>query len=330
MPRAVRFYGLGGPEVLRLEEIPLVEPRAGEVRLRVEAFGLNNSELQFRRGDYPLLDAVFPSRIGKEAAGVVEAVGAGVAGIAVGQRVTTIPCFEMGRYGVYGDSAIVPAHALAPYPEALGVVEAAGIWQQYLTVYGPFVEYGLVAKGDVVLVTAASSSVGHAAIQHSRLLGAVPIATTRDPAKRAALLDRGAEHVVVTTEEDLVERVKALTGGHGADLVFDPIAGPGVGVLAEATAERGTIVLYGALDRAQTPLPLITVLKRGLTLRGYTMWEILNDPAGLGRGKQFILEHISEGRLRPHIDRTFRLEEIVDAHRYMESSQQNGKVVVIA
>jgi NADPH:quinone reductase-like Zn-dependent oxidoreductase len=253
-----------------------------------------------------------------------------VTGIATGHRVTTIPCFEMGRYGVYGDSAIVPAHALAPCPEPLSVVEAAGIWQQYLTVYGPFVEYGLVAKGAVVLVTAASGSVGHAAVQLARLLGAVPIATTRTAAKRGALLERGAEHVVVTTEEDLTRRVKALTGGRGADVVFDPVAGPGLGALAEATAQEGTIVLYGALDPAPTPLPLITVLKRGLHLRGYTMWEILNDPARLARGKQFILERIGEGRLRPHLDRTFRLEEIVEAHRYMESSQQNGKVVVIA
>jgi NADPH:quinone reductase-like Zn-dependent oxidoreductase len=135
MPRAVRFYELGGPEVLCLENVPLAEPGPGEVRLRVEAVGLNNSELQFRRGDYPLLDAVFPSRLGKEAVGVVEALGPGVAGVDIGQRVTTIPCFEMGRYGVCGDSAIVPAYALAPYPEPLGLVEAAAIWQQYLTVW---------------------------------------------------------------------------------------------------------------------------------------------------------------------------------------------------
>jgi NADPH:quinone reductase-like Zn-dependent oxidoreductase len=330
MPRAVRFYGLGGPEVLRLEEMAPAEPGPGEVRLRVEAFGLNNSELQFRRGDYPLLEAVFPSRLGKEAVGVIEALGPGVTGVETGQRVTTIPCFEMGRYGVYGDSAVVPAHALAPYPEELSAVEAAAIWQQYLTVYGPFVEYALVDKGDVVLVTAASSSVGHAAIQISRLLGARPIATTRSAAKRGALLERGAEHVVVTSEEDLVARAKALTDGRGVDLVFDPVAGPGVVTLAEATAQGGTIVIYGALDRAPAPLPLITMLKRGLTVRGYTMWEVLNDPARLDRGKQFVLERVGNGELRPHIDRIFQLEEIVEAHRYMESSQQNGKVVVIA
>ena len=315
--------------MLRLENVPLAEPGPGEVRLRVEAVGLNNSELQFRRGDYPLLDAVFPSRLGKEAVGVVEALGPGVAGVDIGQRVTTIPCFEMGRYGVCGDSAIVPAHALAPYPEPLGLVEAAAIWQQYLTVYGPFLEYGLVNKGDAVLITAATSSVGHAAIQFCRLLDAVPIATTRSAAKRMALLERGVEHVIVTTEEDLVARVRAITDGHGADVVFDPVAGPGLAALAEAAAPSGTVVLYGALDRRPTPLPLVTVLRKALTVRGYTMWEILNDPARLARGQRFVYERLAAGELRPVIDRTFRLDEIVEAHRYMESSQQNGKVVVI-
>ena len=316
--------------MLRLEEVPLVEPGPGEVRLRVEAFGLNNSELQFRRGDYPLLDAALPSRLGKEAVGIVEVLGPGVAGVGVGQRVTTIPCFEMGRYGVYGDSAIVPARALAPYPEPLDLVEAAAIWQQYLTVYGPFVEYGLVRTADVVLVTAATSSVGHAAIQFCHLLGAAPIATTRSAAKGAALRERGIEHVIVTTEEDLVARVRAITDGRGADLVFDPIAGPGLASLAEATAPAGTILLYGALARLATPLPLVTMLKGGLSLRGYTMWEILNDPARLARGTAYVLARLGEGTLRPVIDRTFRLEEIVEAHRYMETSQQNGKVVVLA
>lgn len=329
MPRAVRFHEVGGPEVLRLEQVPLAEPGLGEVRLQVEAFGLNNSELQYRRGEYPLAKAACPSRLGKEAVGVIEAVGPGVTGMKVGDRVTTIPCFEMSRYGVYGDNAVVPAGALAPCPAQVSLVEAAAIWQQYLTVYGPFVEYELVGKGDVVLVTAATSSVGHAAIQVSRLLGAVPIATTRSPAKRAALLERGAAHVVVTTDEDLVTRVQALTGGRGADFVFDPIGGPSLEALTEATAPGATIVLYGALDRAPTPLPLVTVLRKALSLRGYTMWEILNDSARLARGKAFVFEQLETARLRPVIDRTFRLEEIVEAHRYMESSRQNGKVVVI-
>ena len=327
MPRVVRFYRLGGPEVLTLDEIPAIDPGPGEVRLAVQAFGLNRSEVQYRRGDYPLLDARFPTRLGKEAVGVIDAIGPGVDGVVAGSRVTTIPNFDMGRYGVYGESAIVPATALAPVPRGLSTVEAAAIWQQYLTVYGPFVEYGLLGKGGVVLVTAASSSVGRGALQVSRILGATAIATTRSEAKRAALLAGGADHVVVTTSEDLVARVREISG-RGADLVFDPIGGAGIAALAEAAAPGATVLLYGALAFGPTPYPLVTALKKGLSVRGYTMWEMLNDPARFARARHWVIEQIETGALRPVIDRTFPLDRIVDAHAYMESDAQNGKIVV--
>jgi NADPH:quinone reductase-like Zn-dependent oxidoreductase len=327
MPRVVRFHRLGGPEVLTLEDVPAAAPGPGEVRLVVEAFGLNRSEVQFRRGDYPLLAARFPARLGKEAVGVVEAVGPGVTGVAPGARVTTIPNFDMGRYGVYGETATVPAIALAPVPRGLSTVEAAAIWQQYLTVYGPFVEYGLVARGVVALITAAASSVGCGALQVARLLGATTIATTRQEAKRAALLKAGADHVVVTAREDLPARVREVSP-RGADLVFDPVAGPGLATLAEAAAPGATIVLYGALAAEPTPYPLVTALRKGLSVRGYTMWEVLNDPARLARARRWIVERLEAGALRPLIDRTFPLDRIVEAHAYMESDAQVGKIVV--
>jgi NADPH:quinone reductase-like Zn-dependent oxidoreductase len=327
MPRIVRFSRLGGPEVHTLEAVAPAEPGAGEVRLAVLAFGLNRSEVQYRRGDYPLLDAHFPTRLGKEAVGVVEAVGPDVEGVVPGTRVTTIPCFDMGRYGVYGESAIVPAAALAPVPRGLSTVEAAAIWQQYLTVYGPFVEYGLLPRGGVVLVTAASSSVGRGALQISRLLGATTIATTRREDKRAALAAGGADHVVVTTREDLVTRVREICP-RGLDLVFDPIGGPGIAALAEVAAPGATVVLYGALASEPTPYPLVTALRKGLSVRGYTMWEILNDPGRLPRARRWVIDQVEAGALRPVIDRTFPLERIVEAHAYMESDAQNGKIVV--
>jgi NADPH:quinone reductase-like Zn-dependent oxidoreductase len=212
-------------------------------------------------------------------------------------------------------------------PRGLSTVEAAAIWQQYLTVYGPFVEYGLLPTGGVVLVTAAASSVGRGALQVARLLGATSVATTRREEKRAALRAGGADHVVVTTREDLVARMRDVSA-RGADLVFDPIGGPGVIALAEAAAPGATILLYGALGADATPYPLVTALKKGLIIRGYTMWEMLNDPGRLARARRWVVEHIERGALRPVIDRTFPLERIVDAHAYMESDQQNGKIVV--
>jgi NADPH:quinone reductase-like Zn-dependent oxidoreductase len=327
MPRVVRFARLGGPEVLTLEDVPAAAPGPGEVRLAVAAFGLNRSEIQYRRGEYPLLEASVPSGLGKEAVGVVDAVGPGVDGVRPGTPVTTIPCFDMGRYGVYGESAIVPAAALAPVPRGLNTVEAAALWQQYLTVYGPFVEYQLLPRGGVALVTAASSSVGCGALQVARLLGATTVATTRQEAKRAALLAAGADHVVVSTAEDLAARVRAVSA-RGADLVFDPIAGPGLPTLADAAAPGSTIVLYGALASAPTPYPLVTALKKGLSVRGYTMWEILNDPGRLARARRWVVDQVEAGALRPVIDRTFPLDRIVEAHAYMESDAQVGKIVV--
>jgi NADPH:quinone reductase-like Zn-dependent oxidoreductase len=328
MPKVVRFYQNGPAGVLKIEEIQLQEPDTGEVRLRVEAFGLNRSEVQFRRDEYPLLSARFPSRLGKEAVGVIEAIGPGVEGWQVGERVTTIPCFDMQKYGVYGESAIVPGFALAKYPANLSLIEATAIWQQYLTAYAPFLEYTPVQTSDYVLITAASSSVGRAAIQVTHSLGAVVIATTRTRHKKTDLLEGGADHVIVTEEEDLVTRVMELTGDKGVSLVFDPVSGPGVLTLAETVSNGGTIYLYGSLSTEPTPFPLVAAMKKGLNIRGYTLWEIINDPAMLERAKTYIYSNLASGALRPTIDRVFSLAQIVEAHYYMESNQQNGKIVV--
>ncbi len=222
MPKIVRFYEIGEPEVLKIEEVPLENPGPGEVRLRVEAFGLNRSEVQYRRGVYPLLSPTFPSRLGKEAAGVIDALGPDVEEFELGERISTIPSFaDMQKYGVYGETAVVPASALAAYPPNLSTVQAAAIWQQYLTAYAPFIEYTDIGKGKYVLITAAPSSVGRAGIEIAKLLGATVIATTRKGSKKQALLDGGADYVVVTAEEDLVGRVMEITSGTSVDMIFD-------------------------------------------------------------------------------------------------------------
>ena len=214
-------------------------PGPGEVCLEVEAFGLNRSESQMRQGSYPMLNASFPSRVGKEAVGKVTAIGEGVEGIHLGQRYTTVPCFDMNKHGVYGEVAVVPAMALAAVPRGFSAEQATAIWQQYLTAYGPLVEYSQLAPGKTVLVTAATASVGHACIQIAKALGATVIATTRQKEKVPRLVETGADHVVVTSSEALVERVLALTSGKGADVIVDSISGPIVADLAECAAYRG-------------------------------------------------------------------------------------------
>ena len=327
MPKIVRFHETGGAEVLKLEDLPLAEPGEGEVRLKVEAIGLNRADVMFRQGQY-LENPELPSRLGYEAAGTVDALGPGTSDIHIGDRVSTIPAFSMGKYGVYGESAIVPVYAVARYPNNLSAVEGAAIWMQYLTAFGALIEFGQLKKDDSVLITAASSSVGLAAIQITKAAGALAIATTRGAGKKQFLLDAGADHVIVTDEEDLAETVMAITSGKGASIIFDAVAGPLLEMLADAAAAGATIFEYGALSPAPTVFPLFTALKKGLVIRGYTLFEIVNDKERLARGKQYVYDGLESGALSPFIDRTFTLDAIADAHRYMESNAQKGKIVV--
>jgi NADPH:quinone reductase-like Zn-dependent oxidoreductase len=325
--KIVRFHQPGGPEVLQLDELPLPEPAAGEVRLRVKAIGLNRAEVMFRMDQY-LLRPNFPSKLGYEASGIVEAVGPDVDPSWLGKTVSTIPAFPINVYGVYGEVAIVPVGAIAAYPSKLSYEEGTSIWMQYITPYGALIEQGHLTKEDFVLITAASSSVGVAAIEIAKAEGAISIATTRTSRKKAELLGLGANHVIVTEEEDLVARVNEITAGKGARIVFDPIGGKGLEALAAATANSGIIFEYGALAPEPTPYPLFSALGKQLTIKGYTLFGITMDPAALSKATQYVFDHIAAGDFKPRIDKTFPLSEIVEAHRYMESNAQIGKIVV--
>ena len=329
MPKAVLFDELGGADVLRVAEVPDLEPGEGEVRIKVETMGLNRAEILFREGRYHD-KPVFPSRIGYEACGAIDAVGPGVEDLAVGDRVSTIPCFSMVEHGVCGEQAVVPAFAAARYPDNLSPAEGASIWMQYFTAYGALIEFGGVKEGDTVLLTASSSSVGVAAVQISKSVGARVIATTRGAGKKDFILGVGADHVVVTDDEDLAGRVMDITGGAGADVVFDPVVGSSLAKLADAAAYQGTIFLYGRLSPEAAEIPLFPALRKGLTFRCYTLMEITKFPEKRERGKKFIYEGLESGALRPIVARTFPLDDMVEAHKYMESNQQMGKIVVEA
>ncbi|WP_369355387.1 zinc-dependent alcohol dehydrogenase family protein [Streptomyces sp. cg2] len=328
MARIVRFHETGGPDVLRLEDVEIGEPGPDEVVIRVEAFGLNRAEVMFRSGNYIESARKFPARLGTEASGVVEAVGAQVTGFAVGDPISVVPAFSMNDHGVYGERTIVPAAALVHRPEEIGAVAGAAVWMPYVTAYGALVEVGGMRAGDTVVITAASSSVGLAAIQTALRVGAVPIATTRTGAKKKALLAAGAADVVVTDEEDVVERVLGLTDGRGAEFVFDAIAGPGVLDLAKVVAPGGTLIEYGALSGETTPYPAFDLGMPALNMRTYTLFETTTDPQRLRRAEAFVASGLRSGAFKPVVDRVFGLEEIADAHRYMEAGAQVGKIVV--
>jgi NADPH:quinone reductase-like Zn-dependent oxidoreductase len=327
MSHIVRFHRLGGPEVLQIDTLDVPRPAAGEVRINVKALGLNRAEAMFRSGHY-LEQPKLPSRLGYEAAGTVESVGPDVQGFKPGDAVSTIPAFSQGKYGVYGDLAVVPAMAVAKHPASLSWTDAAAIWMQYLTAHGALIDIAKLSRGDTVLIPAASSSVGIAAIQIARLVGATPIALTRKDDKRGALVELGAAHVIATEKQDLVAEVQRLTHAKGARVVFDPVGGPTLAKLAAATAPGGIIFQYGALSPEPTPLPLMELLGRTLTIRGYVLFEITSNPARLEGAKKFVIDGLASGKLKPVVAKTFPLAEIVAAHRYLESNQQIGKIVV--
>ena len=325
--KIVRFHTTGAADVLQIEDLPIPEPSNGEVRLRVKAIGLNRAEVMFRMGRY-LVEPKLPSKLGYEASGTVEAVGPDVDPKWLGKTVSTTPAFAADQYGVYGEVAIVPMLAVAEYPEALTPEQGTSIWMQYLTAYGALITQGAVKAGEFVLITAASSSVGVAAIEIVKAEGAISIATTRTAKKKDELLAIGADHVIVTDEEDLVARVQEITGGKGARIVFDPIGGKGLEQLAAAAAPLGTIFEYGALAAEATPFPLFAVLAKHLTVKGYTVFEIISVPEEYEKAKRYVFEHLVKGDFKPRIDKTFKLTEIVEAHRYMEANAQIGKIVV--
>jgi NADPH:quinone reductase-like Zn-dependent oxidoreductase len=327
MPRVVRFYEYGGPENLKIEELPPRELRKGEVKLRVEAIGLNRAESMFFHGIY-LEEPKLPAVLGYEAAGVVSEVGPGVDRDWLGKKASSIPAFSMVEYGMLGEEVIVPVAALGEYPPNLSAIEGAAIWMQYITAYGALIEYSHVTAGDFVLIRAASSSVGLAAIQIVKDAGAVAIAATRTSKKRDELVALGADHVIATDDENIVLRMHDITGGKGARVIFDPVGGPFVEQLAKVAAIGGIIFEYGVLAMQPTPFPLLQALAKALTFRGYTLWEITRHPTLLKVAEEYVYDRLADGRFVPKIAKTFPFEQVVEAYKYMESNQQIGKVVI--
>ncbi|SCB19888.1 NADPH:quinone reductase [Bradyrhizobium shewense] len=327
MARVVRFHRHGGPKVLGIETVNVPLPAKGEVQIRIRALGLNRAEALLRSGSY-IETAQFPSGLGLEAAGLVEAVGKGVAGFAPGDAVSIVPPTSMVRWPAYAELATFPAELVVKHPPDLSFETAAALWMQYLTAYGALVDIAGLLRGDVVAITAASSSVGLAAIQIANRIGAVPVALSRTSAKRRALLDAGAAYVVASDEEDIAARLAEIAGSNGVRVVLDAVGGPAFEPLTAAMAPRGILIEYGGLSPEPTPFPLFNVLTKSLVLRGYLVHEIVRDPMRLGRAKAFILDGVADDTLKPIIARTFKFEDIVEAHRFLESNTQFGKIVV--
>ncbi|MFT7560470.1 MAG: NADPH:quinone reductase-like Zn-dependent oxidoreductase [Flavobacteriales bacterium] len=327
MNQDIIFNQIGDASILEYRDSKIPSPSDNEVCIKVDAIGLNRAEIMFREGNY-LEQPRFPSRLGYEASGTIESFGKDVTGFKLGDKVSTIPAFSMGIHGVYGKYVKVPAHAAAHYPENLSAIQAAAIWMQYLTAYGALIDIGKLKAKQTILITAASSSVGIASIQLAKQIGATVIACSRRHDKKSSLLAAGADFHIATETQSLVKEVMNITDGKGAQLIFDAIAGPIIQDLAEAAAQSAQIIEYGALDSRETPFPLYTALAKGLSIRGYTLFEITQNPERLAWAKEYVYRRLKSGEIKPLVDKIFAFEQIQLAHEYMERNQQVGKIIV--
>jgi NADPH:quinone reductase-like Zn-dependent oxidoreductase len=276
MSRTIKFAQAGGPEVLEFIETQVPAPGPHEVRIAVKAIGINRAESMWRNDKY-IEPVKFPAGLGYDAAGIVDAVGKDVTEFAVGDAVSTIPAFSLNQYFTYGEVILVPDHAVVKHPKSLSFVEAASVWMMFITAYGALIQDAKVAKGDFVLIPAATSSVGLAAIQIANYAGATPIALTRTSGKKKRLHEAGAAHVIAISEQDMVAEVMRITNGNGARVAFDPVGGPDFPKLISALANQGIVYIYGALSEGDTPIPVLEMIRKMPSRQG------IQYPAGNGR-----------------------------------------------
>ena len=222
----------------------------------------------------------------------------------------------------------MPGYAVVKHPKSLSFTEAASIWMMFITAYGALVFDAQVKKGDFVIIPAASSSVGLAAIQIANYAGATPIALTRTSDKKKRLRDAGAAHVIATQEQDMVAEVMRITNGNGARVAFDPVGGPDFPKLISALANQGIVYIYGALSEGDTQIPVLEMIPKMPTVKGYNIWLVTGDEARRKVAVEYTSNGIASGALKPVIDRTFKFDDMVEVHRYLESSGQFGKIVV--
>ncbi|MGV9823604.1 zinc-dependent alcohol dehydrogenase family protein [Nocardia xishanensis] len=323
MSRVVVFDETGAPEVLRIVDEPVGDPGAGEVRIEIEAVGINRLDQMMRAGMSPRPIRLPHARLGIEATGTIDAVGSGVEGWVIGDAVIVTAVPDMDSNGTYAEHIVVPVDRIVARPDGLDATGAAALWVAYSTAYGALVEKAAMRPGHHVLITAASSAVGLAAIQIANQIGAIPLAVTRSAAKKDALLAAGAAAVIVTDHDDVVEATHRYTNGAGADIVLDSVMGPGLVDVANAAKHfSGVLITVGWLDPRPAPYPASPI-----TMIRYMSFEHTLDPVVVHRIAAFLTAGIRTGALRPIIDTVFTLDDIVAAHHYLEQGHHTGKIV---
>lgn len=319
---AICIHEHGGPEALRYEAVSANAPGAGEVRVRIEAAGLNYIDIYHRTGLYPSTNMPFTP--GMEGAGVVEAIGSAVTEVSVGDRVA----YAMHQ-GSYTEVAIVPSEVLVPLPDSIDTQSAAAAMLQGMTAHYLTRSTYPLSRGDTALVHAAAGGVGLLLIQMAKTLGARVLGTVSTPEKAQLATEAGADDVILYTQTDFEAEVKRLTDGRGVDVVYDSVAKTTFDRSLNCLRPRGYLVLFGQSSGPVPPFDLSRLSRGSLFITRPGLGHYAADREELMERAGDLFEWIGSGTLKLRIDRTFPLRDAADAHRALEGRQTTGKVLLI-
>jgi NADPH2:quinone reductase len=323
MPHAIRIHAHGGPEVLLWESLAASVPGPGEVLIRQTAVGLNFIDVYERTGLYP---GTLPMGLGREGAGVVEAVGPGVRGVAVGERVA----YASSQAGAYAQERVLPADRLVKIPDGVSDRLAAAAMLKGLTAQFLLRRTYRVRKGTAVVVHAAAGGVGLIAAQWARHLGALVIGVVGSDAKAAVALQHGCHHALVLGRDDMAARVRELTGGLGAHVVYDSVGKDTFVASLDSLRPLGMMVTYGNASGPVPPLAPLELAKRGsLFLTRPTLFHYVARRADLDRAARELFGVIGSGVVRIEIGQTYALQDAAQAHRDLEARRTIGSTVLI-
>jgi len=322
MTQAIRIHQPGGPEALRLEDLTLGAPGVGEARVRQTAIGVNYVDVYHRTGLYPL---PLPTGIGVEAAGVVEAVGAGVTHLRAGDRVAYV-----SPPGSYAGERVLAADRLVKLPDDVSDRTAAGMMLKGLTVQALVRRVYAVKPGDAVLVHAAAGGVGTIMVQWLKALGATVIATVGTDEKAKLARAHGADHVIVYTREKVAERVRELTGGAGVPVVYDSVGKATWEGSLDSLRPFGLMVSFGNASGSVPPFDVGVLGRKGsLYLTRPTVFGYVAKREDLERGAAELFEIVRSGKVKIEVSRTFPLAEAAEAHRALEARATTGSLVLL-
>ena len=321
--KAIVFTQTGGPEVLALGDVPKPDVRPGMALIKIQAIGVNFADTRFRQGTY-VVKPKLPDTPGMEAAGVVEAVGDGVTEVRPGARVAA---FTVKSYAEYCQA---PASMVIPLPDVVRFVDGAAFPIQVLTAYHMLHTADSTGPGRTVLVHSAAGGVGLAAVQLARAAGARVLGTVSSDAKAPLVREHGAEAVINYATEKFADEVLRLTEGRGVDLILDAVGKPTFEEGLRCLAPFGHLILYGRAGGPTDPLNVATLSPKSQKVSGFMVPTVTrNFPDRTRESAERCFALMREGRLRLHIGKTFPLAQAADAHRYLESRQSTGKLILI-